>query len=48
MGTKRMTVELSEKDYDKFQIFITKNGYITQSDALRTIIREKIEENKYG
>ena len=48
MNNKRMTVELSEKDYNKFQEFIKENGYVTQTDALRTIIREKIEEKKYG
>lgn len=48
MNNKRITVELSEKDYNKLQEFIIENGYVTQTDALRTIIREKIEENKHG
>lgn len=48
MDNKRVTVELSEKDYNKLQEFIKENGYVTQTDALRTIIREKIEENKHG
>ena len=46
-GTKTVSVKLPISLYEKLRQYMKKRGYLTESEAVRDIIREKLEHNGF-